>query len=341
LTVGAPFLLVILAAPVDAGGSFARTKTDHKRTHKRARKKVPKKQRDKKRVVRRHRHHKHVARTHVHRRRKEGRRVHRQEKDVRQVHRQGEIHRVAGGATTQTAEGQGKAAQRAPGGKGTLYLLSVEVDCALVEKRAKDPDALEATRLARVVRQKAPGVYRRVQTRVLLGRRANRRGILRGFAWLRKNMTPRDTALVFITIHGGYDDMGFFGMFPAGFKATDKARTAVWAQEVREELLQTKGRKVVLVESCNSAAFLKTPVRLRPLADTLLVCSCRLKESSGTRMGYALSEALGGSAGHGQVVTTQDLVRYLRRQLRKYYKGSQHLAVLKAPSLKPFALVRR
>jgi hypothetical protein len=367
-------LLAILVAPVEAGGSFAPSKPQARRTNqrrakiqaqkqRRAKIQAQKQRRAKVQAMQRRRNRQQLATRRREKRRldhesaarrvREARRSQRAE--ARRVAATGqstsattrqtrvEAHRVAiTGQSTSVTRRQERAAGVGLRSNGNLYVLSIEVDNSLVEKGANDPDAAEARRLARVFRRKGCGVYRQVRTRVLLGRRANRSGILRGMTWLRKNMTDCDTALIFITIHGGYDDMGFFGMFPAGFKKDDKAKTAVWGQEVREELLQMKGRKVVLLESCNAEAFLRTPVRIQPLPRTHMICSCRLKESSSSRMGYALSEGLRGAAGRGKrVVNTRDLARYVRRQVRKNSGGKQHIAVCWAKGMPPIPLVRK
>jgi hypothetical protein len=225
------------------------------------------------------------------------------------------------------------------GGRGSLYALCVESDHKKLDGGKTGPDAREATRLAAVLRQKAGPLYAHVETRVLTGKRANRAGILGGLEWLKKRMTPPDVALVFISSHGGYDSMGFFGVQPAGYRSNDKEKTAVWGQEVREALLQMPGRKIVLVETCNSGAFLKTPVRLRPLPNTLLISSCRVKESSGASMGYAMLDALTGAAANGRgVVTAEALERYLRRQVPRATQGKQHITVSQPRDMPPIAL---
>ena len=280
-----------------------------------------------KKVDHRHRRHRDVGRRD---------RVEEHDRHFRDVYREG--RRVvnvgaAGGRGTNVAVG---------GGRGDLYVLSVEVDHKLLERGKTDRDAREATRLAAVLRQKARPLYARVETRVLTGKRANRAGILGGLAWLKKKMTPRDVALIFISSHGGYDHMGFFGVQPAGYRDDDKKGTAVWGQEIREALLEMPGRKLVLMETCNSGAFLKTPVRLRPLPDTVMISSCRVKESSGASMGYATLDALGGAAANGRgVVTAEGLVRYLRRQVPRATQGKQHIMVSRPKDMPPVALTRK
>jgi hypothetical protein len=349
LVLGAVLLLGASAGDVEAGGSFGPSPAHKRPAHKRtaARKKATHKRTAHRKKAT------HKRRT-AHKRRTVKRVAHKQRHTDRYVQRTTaarDVQRVSAGTTAggtraaaagaaRPANGAAAASAAAAAGKGNLYVLSVEVDSGLVAKGAKDPDAVEATQLARVLRNKA--AYRHVYTRVLLGKRASRRGILRGFSWLKRSMTPRDVAVIFISSHGGMDPLGFFGLFPAHYNADKKAETAVWAQEMREELLQTAGLKLVLVESCNSAAFLRSPAQLRPLPNTHIICSARLLESSGTGLGYALPKGLSGAAANRDgVVTSDQLERYLRRQVVKVSGGKQHIAVSRPKGMPNLVLTRK
>jgi hypothetical protein len=221
----------------------------------------------------------------------------------------------------------GQNGRPAIGGRGTLYVLAVEVDHKLLEQGKPDDFAHEPAELARLLKQKTGGIYARVETRTLTGNRANRAGILAGFHWLQANMTPRDTALIFISSHGGFDNMGFFGVQPAGFREKQQQTTAVWGQEIRESLLETAGRKVFFLETCNSGAFLKTPTVFKPLPNTEIICSARVMESSDGTMDAALIEGLKGAAARNGVVTLANLENYVAQRVVKASNGKQHIMV--------------
>jgi hypothetical protein len=328
LALGMAFLLGTVAEPVRAGGSFGHSparKKKHKKTqHRKAKHRTAHKRHTTKKVV----HHRAGARKRVH-----------HSRVATASHRASSATSTAARVTGASAFRVGRTpAARVGGGKSSLYVLSVEVDCALVDKGAKDPDAVEATRLASVLRRKA--AYKHVYTRVLLGKRASRAGILRGFTWLKKNMNPRDVAVIFISSHGGMDPLGFFGLFPAHYRWQKKAETALWAQEMREELLQTAGYKLVLIESCNSGAFLRAPAKLRPLPNAHIICSCRVLEGSGTSFGYGLPKGLSGAAADSKGVVTSDrLQRYLARQVRLSGR-KQHISVSRPKGMPNLVLTR-
>jgi hypothetical protein len=213
-------------------------------------------------------------------------------------------------------------------GTSNLFVLSIEVDHKLLEEGKEDPDAKEARNLARILEEKARPLYRQVQARVLTGERADRRGILAGLAWLEHSMTPRDVAVIFLSSHGGFDNMGFYGVQPARWDSKNQQATAVWGEEIRDALARVPGRVVFLLETCNSGDFLRTPNKLEPVPNAVVITSCRKRESSGAAMGYAAIDGLAGAAANARgVVTAGGLAEYLARRVPQATEGTQHVVV--------------
>jgi hypothetical protein len=224
---------------------------------------------------------------------------------------------------------------------GNLYVLSVEIDCALLDKKEKDPNSKEAPLLANVLRQK--GLYQHVYTRVLTKQRASRAGILAGLDWLERSVSDRDVAVIFYSAHGTYAGYWFFGTMPAGYKGVqDPKKTMLFGQEIREALLRIHGRKVMLLESCCAAGLLHQPVRVKAIPNTLIITSCKETEHSASNLGYALIDGLSGkAAGSNGVVTSQSLNRYVHNRVAKETRNGQHVVSRQPKDMKPIALTHR
>jgi hypothetical protein len=228
----------------------------------------------------------------------------------------------------------------APAAGGDLYVLCVEADYQTLNKGKSAPHGVEAEGVAKVLKEK--GHFANVHTRVVTGPKADRKSLLGGLDWLRRRVGPGDVAVVFIAMHGSYSGGAGFSVAPAGYR-DGHPQGAVRGEEIREALARTAGRKVLLLESCNSGGFLGPAGKEKPIPGTIVITSAKPKESS---QWWSLSKAaidgLGGKAADSRgVVTAAGLLRYVRRDVAEREKGQQHVRSCQPHDLRPIELTRR
>ena len=100
--------------------------------------------------------------------------------------------------------------------------------------------------------------YSSVQVRLLTDRRATTGTILAGLDWLRLAMTKgNDRAVIFLAGHGVTDERQQFYFLPARADPNDLAGTAVSRDAIAERVAQLRGRVVMFIDACHSAAGLE------------------------------------------------------------------------------------
>jgi uncharacterized caspase-like protein len=145
-------------------------------------------------------------------------------------------------------------------GPGSLYVLSIGINTypgdGKLEYAVKDAKDIE-----QAFQEKSQSLFRRVETKLLTNREANRAGILDGLRWLKTETKPEDAAVIFYSGHGGNDQPVGFYLVPAGFSDRRWRKTMVSGQELREAVKEVPGRVVLLLDCCNAGGILATPPR--------------------------------------------------------------------------------
>jgi len=217
--------------------------------------------------------------------------------------------------------------------KPNLVVFSVEVDPYLISKGEKDTDVQEARQMARLFKRRGSDLFAKVETKVLVGKGANRKHVLDGLRWICKNTSANDVGVIFISAHGGSDD-GKFGIALAGEEALS-------GSEMRQELAKAKGKILFMLESCGSGALLTEKSRKEKFPTCVIICASRAEESADTGFGYSILDGLAGKAdldGDG-TVTAHELEKYLRMTYVKDDKGATHIVVSHPKSVDELPLV--
>jgi hypothetical protein len=135
--------------------------------------------------------------------------------------------------------------------KGNLYLLAAGVslydnkdyNLGLASKDARDF-------VQTMVKQRGT-MYGEVFVKELLDKDASKANVEAGFEWLKKSMTPQDTAIVFFAGHGLNDGPTYYFMTrDADLKQLPT--TAVPFNNIRASLTSLPGRALIFVDTCHS-----------------------------------------------------------------------------------------
>ena len=249
--------------------------------------------------------------------------------------------------------GAGEAAGAA---KGRLFALLVGVADYVDPRwrlRFAANDARDVGEVLRAPRQQL--LYRSVDVRLLADRDATRTAILDGLRWLRASATdPGDIALLFVSSHG-IDDHGDFRIVPADVDASTPASTTattVGGSEMLTELVNVRGRVVVLLDACRAGGVRTALPDMARFANQataaenglfVYASSTRTQDSGESdALGHgvftsALLEALAGRSGiavRDAAIDTDALESFLRLRVQQLSRRAQ-LPVLLRPAEAP------
>jgi WD40 repeat protein len=245
-------------------------------------------------------------------------------------------------ATVRLAWG-GKVAQGVR--KPRLYVLAVGVS----HYRAGGILALEfahkdAADFAAAMKQQEGRVYEKVELRLVPEEKAERREILKGLAWLRKEVTAYDVGILFFSGHGDEAD-GRYYFLPVDAEPDDLLGTAVPKEDILHTLSGLAGKAVFFMDSCR-AGLLAEGGRRKGAPDMTRIVNELMSAENGVAVyasstgrqssledprwqngafTKALVEGLSGkAAGPDGAITHQRLGVYLSDRVKDLTKGRQH-----------------
>ena len=138
----------------------------------------------------------------------------------------------------------------------TMYVLAIGVadyDDESLKLNFADDDA---QRLANTLEQRSGGLYKSIETNVIVDKQATRRGIIKGLSWLKRQMTQNDVGILFYSGHGAKDEIGDLYLLPSDVDTSEPlALTAVPDTQVKSLLQSTPGRLVVMLDACHAGAL--------------------------------------------------------------------------------------
>jgi WD40 repeat protein len=137
-----------------------------------------------------------------------------------------------------------------------LYLLSVGVSDYEDAEIRLDLAAKDATDFARAMREQKGTMYREIEERVLLDRKAKRGAIVDSLKWLTQNVTDDDVAVVFVAGHGMNDQRAGYYFLPADVDRRRMNETGVKSQDIVDTLSRLPGRVVAFIDTCHSGNVL-------------------------------------------------------------------------------------
>ncbi len=243
----------------------------------------------------------------------------------------------------------------------SLYVLAIGVadyDQQDLQLTFADDDA---RRLAETFTQRATGLYAKVETQVIVDKDANRRGILTGLSWLKKQMTQYDVGVLFYSGHGAKDEVGDFYLLPCDVDTNEPlALSGVPDAQVKSLLQSTPGRLIVMLDACHAGSLggdrrksstALTDDLVRDLANDdygiVIMASSTGREfsleSPDNQSGIftlALCEGLAGEAdvNRDTRVYSNELDTYVSDRVKELTNGKQHPVTAKPTTIRPFPL---
>lgn len=143
-------------------------------------------------------------------------------------------------------------------------------------------------------------LYDDVQERVLLNGDATRDKIRDGLAWLDKQTTARDVAIIFLAGHGANDPSGRYLFVPADFDRDHYETTGVPFSDIKHTVESLPGKTLLFVDSCHSGNVLGSRQARGVSALPRAVCPAPRAASRGVDVTGAINEL--SSAENGAVV---------------------------------------
>lgn len=138
-----------------------------------------------------------------------------------------------------------------------LYMLAIGVGNYAQDHLRLQYPSKDARDLARTLREQQGRQYGQVFIRELLEREASRDNILAGLAWLRSQTTAKDVAVLFLAGHGISDPAdGRYYFLPADADLSSPESTMVDAGQIQAALASTRGRVLLLLDTCHSGNVL-------------------------------------------------------------------------------------
>lgn len=240
-----------------------------------------------------------------------------------------------------------------------LYLLAVGIGAYPGPLRLNYADQ-DAELITATMKQVSGKLFREIKTLQLTNQQATRREILRGLAWLRREMTQRDIGVIFYSGHGAKDEAGNFYLVPVDGEPQDLPATGVAGSQLKDALVALPGRVLVLLDACHAGAAsgdrrkaveVITDELVRDLVTddygVIVMCSSMGREysmeSDEHRHGYftvALVEALRGKADYNQdhLVYLTEIDTYLADRVKQLTGGQQHPVTTKPATIRSFPL---
>ena len=244
-----------------------------------------------------------------------------------------------------------------------LYVLAVGVS------EYQRPDlrlfyaAKDAREIDRAFREKARGLFRKVETKLLTDGKATRADVSRGLVWLKQQMTQKDVGVLFFSGHGMRDDEGGLYLLPADVDPDDLMTTAVPEAQIKKALAGMPGRIITLLDACHAGAIGgdRRKALVGGLTDDLVrdlvtddygvivMASSTGREFSlennakrQSNFTLAIVEGLSGEADTNKdgVVYLNELDNYVTDRVKALTKGKQHPVTAKPTSIRSFPLAK-
>ncbi len=276
-------------------------------------------------------------------------------------------HRLSVAARTLVSQGRSNEVEatftpaKAKDRRPALYLLAVGIDAYPGDYRL-DCAGNDARELKKALEKGGKGLFREVQTRLLLDKGANLAAIRQGLQWLKAEMKANDVAVVFYAGHGFKDEEGRFFLLPHDANLSAPADKGLSGTELKERLAGIKGRVLLLLDACHSGAYKagRAGKRASPADDlareltdddcgVVVMCAAmgaeESQENKEKRHGFftlALLEGMKGKADYNRdgLIHLTELELYVDNRVTELSRDEQHPVTLKPGPVRSFALVR-
>jgi WD40 repeat protein len=140
--------------------------------------------------------------------------------------------------------------------KPKLYVLAVGVSDYQLKDIKLGFAAKDAKDFAAVFAQQKGLLYRDVEMRVLTDTAATRDAVVDGLDWIRRQVTSRDIAILFLAGHGVNDVDGRYYFLPVNADPDGLKRTGVVFSEIRDTLAALPGKAILFIDTCHAGNVL-------------------------------------------------------------------------------------
>lgn len=242
-----------------------------------------------------------------------------------------------------------------------LYVMTIGVSnygdpSIRLEFAAKD-----SKDLSNFLKTQEGGLYRKVTVRNLTDGNAKRDDILDGLEWIRRELTARDVAIIFLAGHGVNDADGVYYFLPQDVDVKRLKRTGVIFTEIRNTLVSLPGKALFFIDTCHAGNVLGTGLRSLRADTTAVVNELSsadngvivfaaatgrqfAQESSDWGNGAftkAILEGLGGQADYNKTgrITHKMLDLYISERVKRLTDGAQSPVTIVPNGIPDFPLV--
>jgi len=140
--------------------------------------------------------------------------------------------------------------------KPKLYVLAVGVSEYDNPKYKLGLAAKDARDFAAALQDQKGKLYREVEIKLLINKKANRDEVLEGLDWLQKQVTARDIGMLFLAGHGINDATGVYYFMPSNADVGKLKSTGVVFTEIKNTLSNLAGKSLFFVDTCHSGNVL-------------------------------------------------------------------------------------
>lgn len=241
----------------------------------------------------------------------------------------------------------------------SLYVLAIGIkDYENDDLDLRFADA-DAKRLESTIKKHGKGLFRKVETKLMVNEEATQRGVLTGLEWLRRQMSQGDVGVVYFSGHGDVDATETFHLLPHDADTNLLKVTGVSDSMLKDMLKSIQGRLMVMLDAChsgnafkNSGDFSDDLIRDLVSDDYGVVVMSSSKgrelsqESSDDGGGYftiALEEGLSGKAdtNNDGIVYSSELDTYVSDRVKELTKGNQHPVTRNPGGVSAFPLSKK
>lgn len=240
--------------------------------------------------------------------------------------------------------------------KPNLYVLAVGVSQYRDRSLRLGFAAKDAQDFAEFMKQQKEGLYRDVAVRILTDRLATKYSILDGLAWIRRETTSQDIAMIYLSGYGMNDPAGIFHFLPVNARIERLERTGVAFSQIRDAVASPAGKVVLFLDarpSGNETGPGRVGANITAVVNELAAAengavvfaastgkqhSMEDKAWENGAFARALLEGMGGRAddqGKGSI-TIHQLDRYLFERVKQLTGGRQTPAMTQSRTIRDF-----
>jgi hypothetical protein len=218
--------------------------------------------------------------------------------------------------------------------------------------------AKDAQDLAAMMKKQEGLFYEDVTVRCLPNKAATRKAIFEQLEWIRKQTTPNDIALIFISGHGTNDPYGYYYFLPVDSHPEHLLTTAVPFSAIQKTAAFLAGKALFFIDTCRAGGAMgdkqvdirRTLNELAQSNKSIVVfasssqnqVSLEKDEWNNGVFTKSLLEGISGQATTGQSeITVYSLSLYISKRVKELTGGKQTPTIAIPSSMADFAIAKQ